>query len=278
MVGFLCIGSVFAINELNIHTLINLFLYLLGSFFYVLSGYALNAYTGYHDDEHNERLSSLGGFSQRFYYYIVWLALGVFALAYSLIDVKLFLLSLCPFLLGLLYAFPKFGLKHYPLGGTLAHFLAQLFLFHMGYVVFEPYSDISLKIAIYFSLLLAAAHLHHEVIDHKADQLAGSRTSAVTFGWKKIESVSTLVYFLSGIYWISLFLQNLIEPLFFYPFLMAFIAQMTTRFYYIYQSIQLNGQWEADFELVYRDAYRIYYLLGGIVIIIWKGSSIIGVL
>lgn len=269
MAGFLCIGSLFALPNLATSTLFRLAAYCLASVFFVAGGYTLNAYGGYQRDSSNARLSALQTFSHHRFLHLTVLFNLIFIFGYAALSPTLLAISLVPYLLGFWYAYPEKGAKYYPVIGTIIHFISQIFLFHMGWIVFAPMNSYSLSVSIYFAILLSAAHLHHEVIDCEADKAEGAKTTAILLGKHKTEALSVGMYSLANLYWLYLYRQNTVEAIPFLPFFMAYIAQMLTRFYYNRQPLSLQAS-DNHFDIAYRDLYRWYYLAAGIVFAIYQ--------
>lgn len=270
MLGFLHIGCIFAISEISLQICLELLTYLMSSVFYVISSYAFNAYGGYEKDIYNQRLLGLQQVKPTNFLLISIFFGFLFCFGYALLSFEVLLLSLFPFVLGIWYAWPEKGAKYYPIIGTVIHFVAQVFLFHMGYLVIKEVDNYSISVSIYFAILLSAAHLNHEVIDYEADKISGSRSSAVSFGVDKVEKVSLLLYSLAAIYWIYLYVNNIVETVPFYAFLLAFIAQFLTKIYLIPQKHKLPQNEHSKVHIRYRNLYRRYYLLGGIVITFYQ--------
>ncbi len=258
MVGFFVIGSFFAMPDLQATSCLRFLLYALGSFLFVTSVYAFNAYGGYPKDKGNQRLSKLQNLSaQKFLSITLGTAFGFLFCFYS-ISPKIALLSILSYLFWMAYSYPQKGLKNYPIAGTIIHFITQVLHFQMGYLVFLPLDTVSYSVSIYFALLFSAAHFHHEVIDYQVDKQKNTKTSAVFFGQQPIEWVSLLMFSFAFIYWYILFHKALlIEPIF-YCFAVAYCLQLITKISLTFINLAAKHLW-------YRKLYRLYYFFAGIV-------------
>jgi len=262
--GFFLIGAIFSINQINYVVGYRLLLTGLLTFFLLCSLYAFNAYCGRNEDKNNQRLKSLNEISPSLYLlgFLCLFSLSVI-LGYFLYKPIILLIILLGGL-GSFYSLPTIG-KNKPFVGTIIHFFFQVTAFHIAYIVFKPISGHSILISIYFSVLYAAGHLHHEVIDYEADKKALINTGAVFLGIKKNEFLSFTLFVIAAIYWFWLYLEGLIRGFEFFPFLGAFTLHLLvfTKF---------QGSFTNNFKqrILYRSIYRWFYFIAGMAFLGYK--------
>lgn len=253
MSGFFLIGAFYSIKDLSLFSILKLGIYELGSFFFVISVYAFNAYGGYNRDQINRRLSNLKNLNPQGFLVNTVGFFILFNLCYSFISLNILSFAWLSYVGWLLYSYPKIGWKNIPILGTLIHFFTQLLHFQMGYCIFSTPSYTSFLISVYFALLFSAAHLHHEIIDYVADKAKSSNTNAVFFGLKKTEMASIILFSIAAFYHSLLFIFNVIPILYFLPFFIAYLLQLYAKF-------------STPTPIKYRTQYRLYYLIAGVII------------
>ena len=255
--GFFMVGVMFAKPAISLENFL-----ITVQFFGVclLNGiavYLINAGLGYQQDQNNERLHELHSVKRT-----VILRAGYFLVVVSLawlyfFSAKLLLPAIAIYVIWILYSLPN-GLKGIPFFGLVCAFLAQILHFHIGYLVFCDWSMNSILLSVYFSLLFAAGHALHEVIDYHADQKAGLRTSAVFLGKENVFRISNYIFISAAIYLIMLAGMGTMRWIFITPYLVAFIVQMWFLFL-------LNANWSNDELFEFRRRYMLAYMLATVV-------------
>ena len=263
LLGFPMIGLFFAFGSVEQLFSLPVFLFAAAIFSLFTAIYAFNGFAGTEDDKHNSRLADLAGKRRSF---IVTLAVSLlFSLAlFFLIKPVLALFSAVSFLLWCVYSFPKKGFKYRPIFGTLIHFVGQIIHFLMGCAVLAPIDKLSAAVSVYFALLFSAGHINHELIDHDADEKAGTKTGAVCFGVSSWEKVSFALFSLAALYISAL---SVIEKEFislFFPFITAGIIHI------IFKICTFKKDSNQAKFLEERRFYRILYFAAGIVFIAAK--------
>jgi len=263
LLGFPMIGLFFAFRSVDQLLSLPVFLFAAAVFSLFTAIYAFNGLAGTEDDKHNSRLADLAGKRRSF---IVTLAVSLLLslLLFFLIKPVLSLFSAVSFLLWCLYSFPKKGFKYRPILGTLIHFAGQIIHFLMGYTVLAPLDKESAAVSIYFALLFSAGHINHELIDHDADEKAGTRTGAVCFGVSSWEKVSFVLFTLAAIYISVLSAVEKELPALCFPFIIAGMIHI------IFKICTYKRPSEQAKFLEERRFYRILYFASGIVFIAAK--------
>jgi len=262
MVGFFVIGSFFAKPSLQAIDCLRFLLYSLGSFLFVTSVYAFNAYGGYQKDQSNQRLNKLQNLSAQKFLSITLVTALSFLFCFYILSLLIALLSILSYLFWIAYSYPQKGLKNYPITGTLVHFVTQVIHFQMGYLVFQPLDTISYSVSIYFALLFSAAHFHHEVIDYQSDKQKKTTTSAVFFGQQFVEWISLGIFSIAILYWYVLFSRGIVSTPVFCFFAIAYFLQLVSKLCLPFKKSEFN-------HLQYRKMYRFYYFFAGIFSIIY---------
>jgi 4-hydroxybenzoate polyprenyltransferase len=265
MLGFPLAGVVFAAHEINFHVVSRALLFFLAALLHASSVYSFNSFCGFAADVDNRRLTYVReGRKTGFLVFTILFQCLAF-LVYFILNSWLALMAAVSFVLWVLYSLPRYGLKNFPVTGTLLHFVSQILHFQMGYLVLLPISRYSLVVSIYFALVFAGGHIHHELIDYEADKRAGIRTGAVFFGQKGYLVLYYIVYLSSGLYWVSLYAFNMIRTWELVPFLGAFLLQSGTVLYF-----RVTRGKQLDFFLANRTLHRIFYFLAGMSYVILK--------
>lgn len=258
MTGFSIIGLFFATDRLQLEVIPELLLFSLSIFSLFASIYSINSWYGYTSDIQNNRMSYLQKVSPRQYIVFTTLSLPIsLLLLIYLRGWELGLLGLICFTFWMIYSAPK-GLKSSPLLGTLLHFFMQILHFHIGFLLHKSFSSFSLLVSIYFSILFAAGHLNHELIDYRTDKESGTKTTAVRIGEAKVSLLSTIFFAAAMLYLIILGSQKIVSPIMVIPFVVAAILQFILKF-----CLQLS-------PIQYRTMYRIFYLIAGIIYLFGK--------
>ncbi len=259
MLGFPLVGVLFAINEISGTNIGSAIWFAIAIFLLSISIYTFNAYCGRNWDSDNPRLAVNKGDSERFYLLIPIFSLIMSILALWLLDITLAVLALVNFILWALYSYPRIGFKNKPIAGTIVHFLSQILLFQMGYLVLSAVSARSILASIFFALLFSGGHLQHEVIDYKVDKEAGIRTNAVVFGPRTAEKIEFSIFLFAAIYWSLLYYVEVIYRYEYLPFVLASCLQLTTMLIFGVKIAE-----EQRFSLLNRALYRFYFLVAGI--------------
>ena len=263
LLGFPMIGLFFAFKSEEELVSVPVFLFAAAIFSLFTAIYAFNGLAGTDDDKHNSRLADLAGKRRSF---IVTLAVSLMLslVIFFFIKPVLALFSGISFLLWCIYSFPKKGFKYRPVLGTLIHFFGQIIHFLMGYTVLAPLDKGSAAASVYFALLFSAGHINHELIDHDADEKAGTRTGAVCFGVSAWEKVSFALFLIAALYISALsVLEKELLPLCF-PFIIAGIIHM------IFKICSFKKASMQTKFLEERRFYRLLYFAAGIIFIAAK--------
>ncbi|HOY31898.1 MAG TPA: UbiA family prenyltransferase [Bacteroidales bacterium] len=267
MSGFFIIGSFFGIDEWNYNILIKLVMICFISFFTILSVYTYNAAAGKQADVFNKRLSALGKFSS-LTYKISGIIFLLFSIALSaLIHIIFPLLTLIVYLIWLVYAHPKWGLKHKAYWGTVLHFFAQILHFNMCYFAFKDVSIYSISLSVFFAIAFSAGHLNHEIIDYEADKHAQIKTTAVKHGIHKVLFTIIVLCAVNIFYCFVLKRMGIIDNTM--SWLMIIPSFLHLSLYIIYAKNILKKS-----KLI-RSFYRTFYLISILLIIIDKYFNIL---
>ena len=263
LLGFPMIGLFFAFRSAEELLSRPVFLFAAAIFALFTAIYAFNGLAGIESDIHNSRLSDLKGKRTSF---IVTLAISLTLslVLFFLIKPVLALFSLISFILWCIYSFPKKGFKYRPVLGTLIHFVGQIVHFLMGYTVLAQIDKGSVAAAVYFALLFSAGHINHELIDHDADEKAGTGTGAVCFGVRKWEKVSFVLFLLAAIYITALAFAEKGMLLIYLPFTVAGFIHV------IFKICTMKKAPEQAKFLTERSFYRILYFASGVLFILAK--------
>ncbi|HIA36977.1 MAG TPA: hypothetical protein EYN89_09700 [Flavobacteriales bacterium] len=262
--GFFLIGAVFSINQINHVVGYRLLLTGLLTVFLLCSLYAFNAYCGRKEDINNQRLKALHEISPSLYLlgFLCLFSLSTI-LGYFLYKPIILLIILLG-VLGAGYSLPTIG-KNKLFVGTFIHFFFQITAFHIAYCVFLPISWHSIFVSIYFSVLYAAGHLHHEVIDYEADKKSLINTGAIFWGIKKVEFLSFTLFSIAVVYWLGLYLRSIIGEIEFFPFLGAFALHLI-----IFIKVQASFTTNSKKRIYYRSIYRWLYFIAGMALLGFK--------
>ncbi|MBO4711799.1 UbiA family prenyltransferase [bacterium] len=263
LLGFPMIGLFFAFKSADQLVSIPVFLFAAAIFSLFTAIYAFNGLSGTEDDKHNSRLADLAGKRRSF---IVTLAVSLVLslILFFMIKPVLAAFSAVSFLLWCVYSFPKKGFKYRPVLGTMIHFFGQIIHFLMGYTAIAPLDKGSAAASVYFALLFSAGHINHELIDHDADEKAGTRTGAVRFGVKTWEKLSFALFTLAALY-ISVLsaIEKELLPMWL-PFIIAGIIHITFKICK-FKKVSVQAKFLEE-----RLFYRILYFVAGIVFIAAK--------
>lgn len=263
MVGFFCIGLPFSVSPFQTIAVSALIVYILGSFAFVLSVYSFNAWAGYPKDQQNPRLQGILQVSRSFHLSLslslLCLVLGLYYYTLPILP----LLALPTWCLWAMYSSGKPRLVRRPFVGTFIHFVAQLVHFQLAYQALGSFDKTSVLISVYFSLLFSAGHFYHEVIDYAADHSSGKVTGAVSFGMRLILRLSDIFFTLAILYWFVLWQLGFIHTYQFSPFAVAYGLQVLT---YV---AMFRGRFTGSRTFSYQTAYRVYYLLAGVAVMLF---------
>ncbi|MFC2169806.1 UbiA family prenyltransferase [Acidobacteriota bacterium] len=184
---------------------------------------------------------------------------GIFFLIFYFLNVLILILAAASFLGWICYYIPRYGLKNFPITGTLIHVFTQVIHFQMGYSLFQKPSWNSIVISFYFALLWGGAYLNHELIDYESDKQAEIKTSAVVYGKTLMDRWSYILFVVANFYLVFIVLIEQLGSWMAYPFIAAFILQTLTKIYFT---------WFKPGTIVspihYRNLYRIYYSIGAV--------------
>lgn len=254
--GFASAGLLFAFPDFSQNALLDSLLFFGATFLTYGAVYSFNSYCGYDVDIRNERLSYVQGSRKGLFAgsTLVFLVIGL--PIYAFLDPALAIIGAVSFALWALYSLPRIGMKHFPIAGTMVHLATQFLNFQMAFLLLTDVSAESLLLGVYFALLFAGGHLHHELIDYRADKDALARTSAVFIGQRNAVRVYAGVVLLSGLYWLGLGIKGVVQPWELIPFLGAPSLQLATMFY-----LDLPNEVRFNALLLNRRLYRFYYVL-----------------
>lgn len=263
LLGFPMIGLFFAFKSVDQLVSLPVFLFAAAIFSLFTAIYAFNGLAGTEDDKHNSRLADLAGKRRSF---IVTLAVSLVLslILFFMIKPLLAVFSAISFLLWCVYSFPKKGFKYRPVLGTMIHFFGQIIHFLMGYTVLAPLDKGSAAASLYFALLFSAGHINHELIDHDADEKAGTRTGAVCFGVSAWEKVSFALFLIAALYISALSLIEKELLLTCFPFIIAGIIHTIFKTC-TFKKVSMQAKFLEE-----RHFYRILYFAAGIVFIAAK--------
>jgi 4-hydroxybenzoate polyprenyltransferase len=260
--GFILIGAVFAIDQIettDLKIFVELFIVSLVS---GLAVYTINAYFGYPDDHFNDRLTNLQSFSRIAFKWMAILFSGLSLIWMFFKGFYPFVFTFLIFFLWTIYVWPKTSLKTKTGGGLVIAFLAQLCHFGVGYVYLAKPNLSMLLIGIYFALLFAGGHAWHELNDFDADEESGARTTAIALGRYNAMWLAQAFFLSAAIYWFVLGLMDFVEVRAVAPFMFAYILQKLC-FYCFKLDRQISS---AQIES-YRKLYLLIFFLATIYII-----------
>ena len=253
--GFFVIGYLFGVSSFHNFKFLNFSYFFVASYTLVLSYYSFNSFLGYSEDISNSRLQTGGRTS------FLWVGIfsGIFAfLLFWIHSPLLLLLALSIFMIAYIYsAF----FKYIPFAGTVMHLIAIPFKFNIGYAfVVGNIHQNSLFISLYFGLLFASGHIHHELIDFDADEKNSITSGAVFLGKKKAVQFYVGLTTLSVIYLAILSWFSVVSTTVLMIFGTAFLLQVVV---WVFLNRQRGGI--ANNLLLNRLAYRIFYFSSGVV-------------
>ncbi|HUU04025.1 MAG TPA: UbiA family prenyltransferase [Myxococcota bacterium] len=163
--------------------------------------------------------------------------------------------------LSILYCIRIFPLKTVPVISSLLHVVQATLVFLLGAWSTGQADPASLWIGLYFGILLAAGHLHHEVLDQEADRRTGVRTHAVRFGAGPTLRAGFLVWCLSCVYFSALMLLDLVPTSLGWIQLAMFACYLAAFFALV------PGGTNARRMRGLQKIYRVAYFLGGLAMI-----------
>ncbi len=268
--GFVFIGGAYSFLHATTFQWQQIVLLFVVSYTLMLSVFTSNALFGNKHDKINPRLKPLGSYSGNYYLILTVLLYAISVCLCIIFFPKVIILHVVTFILCFLYSVPGFG-KHLPIVGTVIHFFVEVLLFNFAYMFFNPISANSIAISVYFAMMAAAGHLHHEVIDYEVDLKNNIKTSAVTWGYKSIEIVSFSLFAVAHLYLGAVLLYGIGLPRVFIIFIIGFLVHSFIFFYY-YRQIE-NG---IKSRMKYRSAYRAIYFVCGLIFlyVLWKTFSV----
>ncbi len=261
MSGFFLIGGVFATHAINTDNIILFILAFFLSIMLILSIYAYNAFGGFGYDVLNDRLDHMAlNKKQYLFSSIIFIIFAAFFGFFLNLNTGIFALLI--YFIWMLYSFPEWGFKHKPFIGTLLHFTAEILHFLMIYSLFVSIDQKAVLISIYFSLIFAAGHLFHEIIDYEPDKESGLKTGAIFMGFRLSQDIVILIFTIAAIYWSFLFYIKIVSFIEFLCFILAFVLQLMV---WLFFRKKINNIKE---RTRYRLIYRIFYGIGGLIILL----------
>lgn len=262
MTGFILIGAIFAYFNNSHIDVCEIVLFGIVSFLLMLSVYCGNSFLGYNDDKSNPRLSNMFVFTKKNFLVMSISFYFISLLLCMKINPNVIVLHFLVYAIWFLYALPGFG-KHLPIIGTILHFIVNVVQFNFAYLAFEPYSSSALLISVFFGFLISGGHLNHELIDYEVDKSNNILSSAVKWGGDRIAIFSFLIFVIAHIYWICLFLFDVINFSVFIPFLFSFLVHIILFFSFFNKMKTLQ-----KYSIKYRTYYRLNYFISGLFMIV----------
>jgi 4-hydroxybenzoate polyprenyltransferase len=263
--GFVLIGALFALNEINESSLIVLSELFLISLLSGLGIYAINSYFGYIPDRENARLENIFYISRSRFKYLALLSCLMVLIILALKSLIIFLTALGVFLFWTVYVHPKINLKGRFLGGISVAFLSQILHFHIGVFYVGAFNTTLFLISIYFAFCFMAGHIWHELIDWEADKKSKSMTTAIKLGKFNAAWLAELVFLLSAIYWGALAYFDIISVEMLLPYTLAYVVQRL--FFRIYK---LRNDQSPDKIEQFRKLYLSVFFIASIWILLPK--------
>jgi 4-hydroxybenzoate polyprenyltransferase len=163
--------------------------------------------------------------------------------------------------LSILYCIRIFPLKTVPVVSSLLHVVQATLIYVMGAWSTGPVDPASILIGLYFGILFAAGHLHHEVQDKEADRRTGVRTHAVRFGSGPTLWAGFFVWSLSCAYFSALMLLDIV------PDSLGWIQIAMFACYLVAFFSIIPGGTNARRMRQLQKIYRTAYFLGGLAMI-----------
>lgn len=270
MIGFPFIGTVFAFCDRTAVDGVRILVFGLGTYCLFLSIYAFNSFCGYAGDVNNVRFAGLHRSEPGTHLLFAAILLPLSVIVYRIgFGWEMAVMGGGSFLLWMGYSLPGIGLKNFPLTGTCIHLAGQILHFQMGYAVLMPVSTHSVLVSVYFALLFAAGHLHHELIDYEADRKAGIRTGAAVFGPRGAIAGVFAAFTAAAIYWTALWRFGHIRLGEFLPFGLACMLQLSTMGY-----LAARSMGALNWLTMHQKLYRLYYLSAGVCVIIYRIAAL----
>jgi 4-hydroxybenzoate polyprenyltransferase len=161
-------------------------------------------------------------------------------------------------LVGSSYSLRGAPLKAVPVLSSLAHVVFGVQTYLLGAWSVAGPDACALPVGLYFGLVFAAGHLHHEVADLDADRRAGVRTHAVRFGPRKTLVAGLLVWLLSGATFSVLALTGVV------PAVTGWIQLAMLSGYLAGFLGILRGRFDPGRLRRLRTCYRLVYAAGGL--------------
>lgn len=211
MTGFSMVGTLFSgvmpwvapLDHLTCFAITLIFVYTI---------YALNSFADHSEDRASERLRFTTLISAKRYLLLFALLGTTFSISGWFLSKWSLVAGIVAILLWMMYYLPPLRLKSKLWWGTVIHFVAGVFHFHVGYCYFAEIGTGSIVISSYFGLLLATGHVNHEIIDHQHDSSSGIATSAVRIGTARTQRIRTMLSILGlavvSCLWFSDWLTN----------------------------------------------------------------------
>lgn len=252
MTGFSVIGIFF--TDHTIWTQLVILKTIISIFAYVVNIYALNSLADYSFDKHSDRLNTVSKVSQTQYLLIFSTSLLVYLILSFSIHPSNTLFYLLGLFLWILYYLPPFRFKSTFLIGTFIHLIAGTIHFHMGYTAFATFSVDSWYISLFFGLLLASGHFHHEILDFQDDKQAGISTTTVRIGTHKSQVLRSFTLGIAAGLWTILFYLQAISGNTYLIFSIPTIILLLFSVYYKDRNVRF-----------YQRISRTIFLIAGII-------------
>jgi 4-hydroxybenzoate polyprenyltransferase len=171
---------------------------------------------------------------------------------------------------GIAYSWRRFPLKTVPVLSSLTHLVFGTQVSIIGAWSVSRPDLTSLATGVYFGLLFAAGHLHHEVADLEVDRRSNVRTHAVRYGGKSIVRAGFSLLCISCVYFSMLAMLGIM------PAILGWIQLGMFSCYMVGFFLILKGSWDPQRIKRLQKVYRIAYLAGGLLMvtaIILRSSS-----
>lgn len=167
--------------------------------------------------------------------------------------------------LSIAYSWRRLPLKQIPVASSAVHLVQATLVFAMGAWSTAPAAAISLVTGLYFGLVFAAGHLHHEVLDVQSDRTSRTRTHAVRYGTGPTLAAGLGLWLLSGVHF-SLLAWLGPLPVVLGWVQLAMLASYLVSFFFLLRRGHAPGAMKR-LQVV----YRAVYLAGGFVMLVLLG-------
>ncbi|MEO0288331.1 MAG: UbiA family prenyltransferase [candidate division WOR-3 bacterium] len=155
----------------------------------------------------------------------------------------------------ILYTHPLVMFKKGVVFPFLLDFLTMPFLAIFGSYIFGYYSFDLIFFSLFFGLIEIAGHINHYNVDHEADKESGVFTISHRLGLKGSFILSSLMFFISCLYFLTISFFKVI-PIYTG---IAFLPGMFLQLYYFINILKSNIDF--NFPRSFRRFYRVLYFL-----------------